>query len=70
MLFLFRTQFWDAGSSTTGPSDHWTIHGAWPSLCDGEYKNEQNCDPSRYLTGSRITTLLQNKSPSTLSYMK
>lgn len=43
---LLVTQFWDTRPSI-GPSDHWTLHGLWPDLCDGRY--ESYCkDAPRY----------------------
>ncbi|KAI9875205.1 MAG: ribonuclease T2-like [Pleopsidium flavum] len=44
---LLQTQFWDT-NPTTGPVDHWTVHGLWPDHCDGTY--DANCDPARQYT--------------------
>ncbi|GME74786.1 unnamed protein product [Ambrosiozyma monospora] len=40
---LLQTQFWDYDPAT-GPEDAFTLHGLWPDLCDGSYK--QYCDNS------------------------
>ncbi|GME71196.1 unnamed protein product [Ambrosiozyma monospora] len=40
---LLSTQFWDY-DPPTGPEDAFTLHGLWPDLCDGSYK--QYCDSS------------------------
>lgn len=51
---LVQTQFWDAGSSSTGPTNSWTLHGLWPDHCDGTYS--ESCDPARAYTN--ITAIL------------
>lgn len=57
---LVQTQFWDY-SPSTGPSDLFTLHGLWPDLCDGSYK--QYCDYSSEVSndGSTIEGILVNQ---------
>lgn len=49
------TQFWDTAPSL-GPEDAWTIHGLWPDLCSGGFK--QFCDRTREYRN--ITAILES----------
>jgi len=51
---VLQVQFWDT-DPTTGPLDHWTIHGLWPDNCDGTY--EEYCDETRQY--KNITQILE-----------